>query len=1016
VVTDFQNGETLPGVNVVIKGTTQGTSTNVDGEYEINVPSLQDTLVFSFVGYLRQEIPINNRTQIDVRLQSQAVTGENVVVVGYGTQRSQDVTGSVGTVPMSNVENVPYNSPDEAITGQIAGVQVTAPTGVPGSAPQIQVRGTGAVGAGSQPLYVVDGFALPQPTDPIEARFANPLTDIPPSDIESITVLKDASATAIYGSRASNGVVVIETKSGRASDKPEINVSVSNGVSNALDLMIPEMANAREFAEFQRVVWQGRVDAGQVSEVPEIFQNPDQFGEGTDWFDVVTKTATTQRVNFSVGSGNENMRSYFSAGYTNQQGVVPGNDFERITFRANIDADLSDKIQVGLNLAPTYSIRNQPGGLEARGGPFGSALMINPLVDAFDENGDIIPFPSEAGPEVPGLWTHANPLFELNNVKDETNNFRILTNAFASYDITNNLVARSNFNIDLGRERGNTFNPSIVGGTNNPPPTVPVGSLANENRLNWLWENTINLQDYEIGPGRLSGLAGFTIQQQAQDLNATFDGTFPDDNVRTLNVASNLAGNSTEEAWSLVSFLSRINYNLFDNKFVFTGTIRTDGSSRFGDDNRWGTFPSAAMAVNLTNIDLFSGIDEKFDQLKFRTSYGITGNNQIDNFAALAVVDQADILFGNELVGGRAVTTLANRELGWEKTKEWNIGVDLSMLNNRLNFTVDGYNRNTTDLLLQREIPRSSGFQTVVQNSGSMRNRGVEFTIDATPISKDKFVWNTNFNFARNRNKITSLPDGEPIFSGIAEGQPTHITRVGEPIGQFFGFIIDGIFQTQQEIDNNPSFPGQVPGNLRYRDVNGDGVITAGPDGDFAVTGSPHPDFTFGTTNTLSFGRLSLRATMTGSIGGEIFRQEYTRTALNIDGLFNVSKKFANNFWRSPENPGNFNMPTPLGGGEARRLFRGQDNEDVVSNSNLWLRSATVRYNLPRGLFGTESASVYMTGTNLFIITACECNPDAQISAAGRGSSTGNNSLTPGVDFLPFPSARTFTIGLDVGF
>lgn len=1010
-VTDAGTGETLPGVNIVVKGTTTGTSTDSQGAYDLNVPSLQDTLVFSFIGYQTREVPINDRTEIDVALQAQAVVGEDIVVVGYGTQRSQDVTGSLGTVSMSNLEDVPMASPDEMLMGQLPGVVVSQSSGMPGSAPQIQIRGIGAVGAGSQPLYVIDGFALPQPLNEADARLRNPLADIPQQDIESITVLKDASATAIYGSRASNGVVLVTTKSGSVRDQPEINISTSTGYSNRLGSMLPDMANARQYAEFQRVIWEGRVETGQASEVPEIFQNPESLGEGVDWPEVITEGALTQRIDVSLSGGNENLRTFFSAGYLDQEGILPGVDFKRVSFRANIDGDISDKFKVGLRLAPTYTIRNQPDTRgEGRGSPLGRALMLNPIQPAFDENGEVIPYPSEAGPEVPGTWTHANPLFMLDNIKDETTDFRTLLNTYVSYEISDGLVANSSFNVDYGQSRRDFFNPSTVGGTNNPPPTTPVGSLSAGYRLNWLSETTLNLENTQVGPGNLSALAGFTLQEQADEINATFSGIFPDDNVKTLNVASDITGNSAEQYWSLVSFLSRVNYNLLD-RYVITGTIRTDGSSRFGADNRWGVFPSAALAWIVSNETFYKdGIQNFMPEFKVRLSYGKSGNNQIGNFSAISVLSRADALFGNDVEGGRVLSTLGNRELGWEKTEEWNLGLDASFFNYRFNLSIDAYNRITTDLLLNRNLPTLSGFSSVVENSGSMRNRGIEFSINAVPVERSNIVWTTDFNFSLNRNKVTSLPT-DRIFGFIrGTNQPSHITQEGRPIGQHYGLIVEGIFQNQEEIDNNPSVPGTVPGNHRFRDVNGDGTITRE---DMTVIGNPHPDFTFAMTNSVNMGNFDVRVNFTGQIGGEIRPSGFYQNAMNIDGLFNVSRMYAENFWRSEDEPGCCLMPSPLGPAQARQFFRQQHSVAIESTSNLWLRNATIRYNLPQGIAGTRGASIYITGQNLFVITPYFGNPDA---AKNTGSGPHFGSLVPGSDNLPFPIARTFTLGIDLRF
>jgi TonB-linked SusC/RagA family outer membrane protein len=1014
-VTQAGSDELLPGVNVTVKGTTTGTATGADGTFSVNVSSLSDTLVFSFIGFDLQEVPINGRTTVDVSMTEGTIQGEDVVVVGYGTQRSQDVTGSVGIVSNENIEGLSISSPDEALTGQISGVQVSTTSGIPGGGPSIQVRGMGNIGGGGQPLYVVDGFALPQPQNESAARYRNPLADIPPQDIESISVLKDASATAIYGSRASNGVVVITTKTGSANGEsgPQINISASSGLQNDIDWMTIDMSSARQFAEFQNFIWQARVDAGEASEVPELYRNPEQYGEGTDWFKLIRReNAPSSQIQASVSGGNETIRSYFSAGVRNDQGVIQNTSFQRLNFRANLEADLSNKLDVGLNIAPTYTTRSLPDVTnDGRGSALGSPLMLSPLGPAYDENGSLVPYPSQAynnGEGSPGTWTHANPLYRLNELNEDFSGLRAIGTAFANYDFTERISARTSANVDWGNSRRDFFNPSTLGGINAPPPVVPVGAERQSRDVSFLSETTVSLNDTKVGPGTLNALAGFTAQT-GDEYISQFSGQFPDDEIRTLNVASDITGQSLEERWSLLSVLGRLNYNLSD-RYIFTVTARADGSSRFGSDNRWGTFPSGAIAWNLHNEPFLEGIENTFPELKLRVSYGLTGNNQIGNYSSLGTVVRDDYLYGGSVLGGRRVNSLANPELGWERTKEWNIGLDAGMLDQRLRFTIDAYQRTTTDLLLARDLPTSSGFGSVTENLGKMENKGIELSVSTVNVVGNDLNWTTDFNWSLNRNKVLELPGGEPIFAGGYEGHPSHKTEEGQPIGMMIGYVVDGIYQNQEDIDSRPSFEGAVPGNLIWRDVNGDGTINPGPverGGDFRIIGNPHPDFTFGMTNNLSYRQFDLRVILTGRKGGDINRREYFRTALNIDGLFNVAADYVENFWRSPENPGDGLTPTPLGSGEARRRYRGEHTLNIYDGSNIWVRNATLRYNLPSGFAGIQRSNVYFSVDNPVIITSYPGNPEVQR----------NDDVSPlelGVDFVTYPLARQFRIGVEL--
>lgn len=1010
VVTD-PSGEPIPGANIVVEGTSIGTATNLDGEYQLEVPSLEGTLIFSSIGYQTQEIPIDGRTEINVEMEISSVITDDVVVVGYGTQRSEDLTGSVSTLNMQNVESMPITSPDQMLQGQMSGVNVTTTSGQPGSAPMIQVRGIASIGAGSQPLFVVDGFALPQSAgiDP-SSRFRNPLADIAPDDIASITVLKDASATAIYGSRASNGVVIIETKRGR-SGAPQVNVSMSSGVVRDMNRSVFDMANARQFAEFQNYIWTARVENGTADEVPPEYRNPEQYGEGTDWFEL-TRRDYAPRYDFqaSVSGGSESVRSYFSAGFQQEDGIIHETGFSRVNFRANLEADISERFTAGLNFAPSITQREFSGSGEARGSSIGSAMMMSPLNPAYDDNGELCPFPSQcADIGQTGLWTHANPLYELQNLDDDYSGIRILGTAFVDYEFIDGLNLRSTLNVDWGNEERNYFNPSTLGGINSPPPTVPFGQIEDSENVSYLSETTLNFAR-QVGPGNLSALVGFSAQT-GQTIGAVFNGDFPDDDIRTLNVASNLDGFTNEQEWSMTSVLSRLNYNLLD-RYIFTATIRADGSSRFGEENRWGIFPSGAIAWNPLNESYFEGLNDTFDDLRIRASFGMTGNNQIGNYSALGVIQTDDYLFGNSVEGGRLLTSMANNVLGWERNREWNAGVEFAILDQRLRFILDGYIRTTEDMLLGRTLPTSSGFGSVTDNLGSMENKGFEITLNTVNLTSENVFWSTDFNFSLNRNKVLALPDGEPLFGAGGEGHPQSQARVGRPIGEFIGYDVDGIWQNEEQIANNPSAEGDIPGNLRYRDVNGDGEINPGqPEvgGDFTVIGNPHPKFSFGITNNVRLGNFDVRATITGRYGGDVFMREFFRTAHNIDGLFNVSADYVEGFWRSESDPGSGIHPTPLGGGEQRRRYRGEHSLNVADGSNLWLRNLMVRYNLPSGFAGISRSSIYMSGSNLFIISGYEGNPEVQRNSASDGHSIRLNS-----DWLSYPLTRTFTVGINI--
>ena len=1023
VVTDSLTGGGIPGVNVVIVGTQQGAASDVSGNYTISgLESGTYDVQATFVGYTPKvvedvEVASGQTTRVDFALVESAYALDEVVAIGYGQQQREDITGSVGSVSSEDFEAIPINSPAEALQGQISGMNITTTTGIPGGGPDIQLRGMGNVGAGGSPLYVVDGFALPQPSRG-ESLQNNPLADIPPEDIESISVLKDASATAIYGSRGSNGVIIIETQRGQ-SGQFSGNISVSTGVNQVtdrFDIVHGGASSAQQFLEFQNFIWQDRVARGVEDAVPEIYQNPSQYnGPSTDWWNEITRTANRHQIQGSVSGGFQSIRSYFSAGLTHEEGLMLNHRFTRATARANVEADLSDQLTVGLNMAPTYTLRNfnWQGGT-ARDGAGGVVYMMSPIEPVYNNDGTLNDY---IGGNSPGVWSHPNPILWLEEEVDDTNQLSGLGSAFAEYEVIEGLTVRQQGNVEYRSGETVYFNPSIIGGINSPPPVTPTGSFATFDRLNWLSETTLNL-DRELGPGTLNALAGFTVQED-QILESSFSGDFPDDEIRTLNVAQNIDGSTDEQGWSLMSGLFRVNYNLL-NRYVFTGTFRADGSSRFGADNRWGTFPSGAFAWNVHNESFMEGLSESLiPELRLRVSYGQTGNNQIGNYAPLGVVSSSsdimsyDYVLSNSAAAGRVLSSMQNPLLGWEKSEEFNAGVDVALYENTLSLSVEAYQRNTTQLLINRELPWVSGFSDVTENLGEVRNRGVEFTLTSYNVNRDDYSWTTNFNISINRNEVTSLPGGEDVTYSTFTNT-FHIHREGFPLASFAGYVVDGVYTPDQLNSDLTRYPGAEEGNTIFRDLNGDGIIT--PDvmqqngGDYAILGNAYPDFTFGFQNTVNVGNFTARANITGAFGGYNYRAEHFRTSRNIDGLFNTDAEYVENFYRSIENPGDGLTPSPLGPAFGRQQYRDSAHSLMLSDASyIWLRNLTFRYDFgSEGLLagsGLSGLGVYVTGSNLLILSPYPGNPDV-------GHMT--EQLLPGVDLGNYPVPRSFTFGVDL--
>lgn len=990
----------LPGVSVLIKGSNDGTVTNESGVFSLEGKK-GATLIFRSLGYITQELPIVNGQPIKITLENESEGLEEVVVVGYGSQQRKDVTGSVASVSMTNVRSQAVSSVDQALSGQVSGVNVSTSNGIPGGGPKIQIRGIGAVGAGSDPLYVIDGFPVPSSS----SQQSNPMSAINPQDIESMTILKDASATAIYGSRGANGVVMITTKKG-VSGKPTIQLSATSGFQEVPQKGRPDLMNGQEFAQFRKEALMDKIrfEEGRepaLSEIPELYRNPELIGAGTDWFDEVTRVSPMSDINLSISGGSDKMRIYTSLGYLNQEGVMLNTGFERFSLRTNIDANVTDRLKVGVNLAPSMSF--------LRGGVRGQGRdeffdITSPIPAVYNEDGSYNPYI-----ESPGTFGNPNPVMFLNDRVDKSNRTRVLANVFGEYEIIDNLKFKSTFNVDYESSGSEYFRPSTIPNQNAPGLSVPSGSNGNSKYLNWLNENTLSYDLRTDNGHSLSGLLGFTVQSNKVDYIGFNGSQFPDDDIQTLNAAARITvGGIDRSDWALISYLARANYSYLD-RYLVTATIRTDGSSRFGANNRWGTFPSLALGWRLSEENFLKNTTW-LNELKLRASYGFTGNFNIGNYSYMSNIGTRDYVFGGSLASGRVMNTLGNPNLGWERMRELNVGLDLAVLDNRLNVSFDFYNRNTQDLLLNVEIPQSSGFGSVTENRGDVRNRGVELGISSTNIARENFGWSTNLTFSMNRNTVIALGrSDDPIFSGSSsEGNPTNITRIGHPVGMIYGYVVDGIYQNEDEIERYPAFPGAIPGNMRFRDVNGDGVIT--PFQDFDVIGNPYPDFVWGLTNRFNYKNFDLSVLMVGSMGAEMLRATNFYTG-NIDGVFNVRKEVADR-WRSPEQPGNGRVPTTNGTGRGRVMYRDTHSYSVEKTDYVWVKNITLGFNmaLPEAGF-FRSVRFYGSLQNAFLFTDYSGNPEGS-----NYNREDQGALVPGIDYSNYPVPRIFTLGTNFSF
>lgn len=843
-----------------------------------------------------------------------------------------------------------------------------------------------------------------------------------PNDIESIQVLKDASAAAIYGSRGGNGVLLITTKKGSATDEGKFSFDSFfslQTVANKIDLM-----NSRELIDFTRDARNnnylssvegasindpiGDGDRGDVNfEMPESFINWD--GTDTDWQDLIFKTGTTQSYNFSYASPIQNKTSFFaSASYFTQEGILEKSNFDRYNLLLNLNSQLTDKLNLDLRVAPTITENQRvPASAPYFARPPGivySALVHSPTVAPFNPDGTVNQLNNQSylgG----GTTTASNPLAITNAIEDEIFQFQTRASLALSYEILPELTFKT-----FGGTYLNLFNQDFFRNNTLLYRTATEGEsyaqATSSTEVNWVWENTLNWEK-EFGNHFLNAVLGYTAQKDNITIKEVLADNFPDDLVPTISGGQVFAGNAIKEQWTLASALFRMNYS-FKDKYLFTGTIRSDKSSRFGSNNQTGYFPSFSAGWRLNEEDFFQSI-EAISELKLRFSWGETGNFEIPNYGAIGLLSPDNYNLGGNEINGLIQSTIPNPELTWERSQQTNIGLELGLWDNRIFLLADYYTTKTSDLLLNVSISAVSGFQTTLQNLGEVENSGFEIALRTKNFVGD-FSWDTEFNFSTNKNEVLSLNENnEPIFSAGSAGI-RHVTRVGDPIGSYFGYVVDGIYQNQAEIDAAPvdtQAPDPSPGDFRFRDVNGDGEIT--PD-DRTVTGSYFPDITWGINNRLSFKGIDFSFLIQGVEGNEILNLT-SRHLKNGEANFNSYAVF-NNRWRSESEPGNGNIPRA----DRQTGNHGNNNRpssfQVEDGSFIRLRNITLGYSIPtKKIFGDsiDRLRFYVTGTNLFTITDyLGYNPEV--------SNISTNSLTPGEDYGAYPLTKSITMGVNLTF
>ncbi|MES2108580.1 MAG: TonB-dependent receptor [Bacteroidota bacterium] len=1001
-VTGADDNKALPGVSVRVKESNLGVATDKDGAFSVKAAK-GNTLIFTMIGFNVKEVVVGDEATINITLSSNNTNLNEVVVIGYGSRVKKDLTGSVSTISSAQVKDLPVAAIDQKLIGQIPGVQISQTTGAPGGGTDIKVRGSGSIGAGDNPLFVIDGFAISNTS----GQTYNPLNLLSPDDIESVTILKDASSTAIYGSRGANGVIVITTKKGKKGTQV-VSLNSYFGVQQVPQKGRPQVLNGTEYAQFRKdMIIDAFAAQGKTAtdaDIPEQFRNPSQYGAGTNWYDAVLRTAIQNNVDASIRGGTEATQYSFSVGRLEQQGTIRYTDYNRYTLQANVQSTLSKRLKVGLNIAPGGGIQNGASVETGQRDVLTRTLWLSPIVPITDANGNRTLFINS-----PGAIGAGNPLNTLQYGGTNSKYFRGLASAFAELEIIDGLKAKYTYNIDYTMNRSFQFSPSNVygeTGNQNPGPPIPNSYTANSSNFNWLSEFLLSY-DKNIGKDhKINAVVGYTAQKERYDWYGFSANNYPDDLVQSINAAALLNnGGAAIEKWSLISYLARVNYS-FKDKYLLTATIRSDGSSRFGANKRYGTFPSAAIGWRVTQEDFMKDITW-INNLKLRGSYGRSGNFNIGNYSYASSISGANYTFGGQLASGRVSNSVSNQDLTWENSNETDLGMDLSVVNSRVNITMDYYSRVTTGMLFNNEIPLSSGFSSALVNVGKVRNRGFEFAVNTVNLT-GPLTWNTNLNVTVNRNKVLALnQDNAPIYAGRSgEGNYTHKTEVGKPLGQFFGYVLEGVYRDQADFDNSPKNASSVVGSIKYKDVDGNGIIE--PVKDFAVIGTPYPDFTYGVTNSFGYKNFDLNILVVGSQGGHILKTS-NEFSTNIDGVFNVDRKVLNR-WRSPSNPGDGVTPTTNGG---RVLYRDVNSGWVEDASFLRIQNITLGYNFKQNFIANskvfKSFRLYGSIQNLVTFTKYSGgNPEALTN--------GSSVLTPGRDFVGYPLPRTMIIGVNMTF
>jgi TonB-linked SusC/RagA family outer membrane protein len=996
-VTD-QGKEPLIGATVLVAGTSVGTVTDVNGEFNLSVPAGQTSLLVSYTGYTTMKVELTAASRYDIMMETDVVALSDIVVVGYGTASRKELTGSVSKISGEAISRLPVTGLDQALQGQAAGVQVTSASGTPGASVSVRVRGPSSISAGNQPLYVVDGIPINTGSYSqigVGGQQVNALADLNPADIESIEVLKDAAAAAIYGSRASNGVVLVTTKRGKA-QKTQISLNTYRGNQEVWRRIDP--ATGPEYVAYIQEAVRNRFTPTTLPSavgLRNLDGDPASY-PSTNWFDEIFRSAPISQTDLNFSGGNERTKFFVSGSYFDQQGTVLGSGFDRYSFRMNLDNLVTDKFKIGVSTGFSRSNSNRIQNDNNIYGVMSTALLLGSHIPVFNPDGTY------------GRDQNASIENPVANALEPTYNVfsnRLLTNIYGELSILEGLNFRTSFSVDYLSLRDDRFIPAThiqAAGVNG------TGEQGMSSDLNLVNENYFTYRK-SFGNLNFDALVGASFQNSQYEDFFGRGQNFPGKTIRELSAASvKQTVTSSKTEWGLNSYFSRFNFN-WQQKYYISASVRADGSSRFGANNRWGVFPAISGAWRLSQEN-FLRDNSLISELKLKASWGIRGNQNISNFASRALISPG----ANYLQrAGLAPSQLGNPNLSWEEREDIDLGLELGLFNDRIVLNVEAYQGTTNELLLSRPLVGASGYTGISENIGSVQNRGIDISLNTVNVQTSKVTWSTNFNLSFFNNEIIKLA-GTPFAAGFASW-----VEEGQALGAFRGFRTVRLFQTQAEIDelnarareltgnNNAVYQSTLtrPGDIMFEDINGDGRITAD---DQAILGTANPDFYGGITNNISAFGFDLSFFFQFSVGNYVFNN--TRAfSEGMNSIFGQANTISNRW--TPDNP-TTDTRYP------RAVFQDPNNNRRVSDrfvedaSYLRLKNLSLGYNVPSNIMskiGMTKGRIYVSGQNLLTFTKYS-GFDPEISTFGE------TNTAPGTDFLTFPQARTMIVGLNLGF